>query len=70
MNMVEFLAEATNKNLLLGVVPESIGLLIFGIILIVSAVSLRRLFKQAEEHTGFTKEARAVNSKERVLVGK
>ncbi|MDQ6785841.1 MAG: hypothetical protein M3033_03345 [Acidobacteriota bacterium] len=68
--MIEFLADEANKNLLLGGVPESIGLLIFGVILIVSAVSLRRLFNENEKKLNFDGKARKINREERVLVGK
>lgn len=61
MNMVEFLADETDKNLLLGVVPESIGLLIFGVILIASAIILRRLFVQSEERFDFETRMRKIN---------
>ncbi len=61
MFMVEFLAETTNKNLLLGVVPESIGLLIFGFVLITSAASLRRLFLQTEEELNVEQTAQKIN---------
>lgn len=42
------LIEITNKNLLLGFIPESLGLLLFGIGLIAFAVSLRRVFNWKE----------------------
>jgi len=64
MFAVEFLAEVTNKNLLLGVVPESIGLLIFGFVLITSASSLRRLFVKNEEKLGVEQRVRKINLKE------
>jgi len=47
--MLALLFEVTNKNLLLGFMPESIGLLLFGSGLIVSAVSLRRVFNRRDE---------------------
>lgn len=47
--MLAILLETANKNLLLGLVPESLGLLVFGAALVASAVSLRRLFKLIEE---------------------
>lgn len=37
-----------NINLLLGVMPEKIGLFIFGVGLIVAAVILRRIFNRNE----------------------
>ena len=53
------LIETTNKNLLLGFMPESLGLLLFGIGLIVFAVSLRRIFNRSEaaKKKSFTEEA-------------
>lgn len=42
------LVEVTNKNLLLGFMPESLGLLLFGVGLIAFAVSLRRVFNRKE----------------------
>lgn len=47
--MFALLVETANKNLLLGFMPESLGLLIFGIGLIVFAVSLRWVFNRAEK---------------------
>jgi uncharacterized membrane protein YidH (DUF202 family) len=61
MIIVEFLADEANKNLLLGGVPESIGLLIFGVVLIAFAVTLRRLFSQSEAELNFEQTARKVN---------
>lgn len=46
--MFALLVETTNKNLLLGFMPESLGLLLFGIGLIVFAVSLRRIFNRSD----------------------
>lgn len=43
-----FFEAAATTNLLLGFIPESIGLLIFGIGLIAFAVSLRWFFNRAE----------------------
>jgi hypothetical protein len=40
--------EVTNKNLLFGSMPESLGLLLFGVALIAFAVSLRRIFNRKE----------------------
>lgn len=48
--MTTILLDAADGNLLLGFVPESLGLLIFGIALIVLAVILRRIFKRSDEH--------------------
>lgn len=47
--MFAILLDATNKNLLLGFMPESLGLLLFGIGLIAFAVSLRWVFNRNEE---------------------
>ena len=41
--------ETVNKNLLFGFMPEKIGLLVFGIILIILAVGMRRFFSRKEE---------------------
>ena len=46
--MLVFLFEAANKNLLLGFMPESLGLLLFGFGLIAFAVSLRWIFNRNE----------------------
>lgn len=42
------LADISNGNLLLGFVPESVGLLIFGFILIAFAFTLRRFFNRGK----------------------
>jgi hypothetical protein len=47
--MLTVLFDVTNGNLLLGYVPESIGLLAFGIVLIAFAVGLRWIFNRNEE---------------------
>jgi len=44
--MLIILLESANKNLLLGYMPESLGLFIFGIILIVFAIGLRWFFNR------------------------
>lgn len=49
MFTLAMLFQSTNKNLLLGFMPESLGLLLFGIGLIFFAVSLRWLFNRNEE---------------------
>ena len=46
--MYALLFELTNKNLLLGFMPESLGLLLFGAGLIAFAVSLRRVINRKE----------------------
>jgi hypothetical protein len=43
------LAEITNGNLLLGVVPESLALLMFGVSLIVFTVGVRRILDRKED---------------------
>lgn len=48
--MSAILLDATNNNLILGFIPESLGLLIFGVALILFAVILRRIFNRNEEH--------------------
>ncbi|HEY0427468.1 MAG TPA: hypothetical protein VGC76_06645 [Pyrinomonadaceae bacterium] len=40
--------EVTNQNLLLGVIPESLGLLLFGVGLIALTASLRRILSRVE----------------------
>ncbi len=49
MFILAMLFQTANKNLLLGFVPESLGLLLFGVSLIVCAVGLRRIFNRIEE---------------------
>jgi len=51
--MLPLLFEITNTNLLLGFIPESLGLLLFGSGLIVAAVSLRRIFNRQETAENF-----------------
>lgn len=54
------LAEITNNNLLLGVMPEYLGLMIFGLALIVFTVALRWLFgrrNEADKSEGFGKQS-------------
>ena len=46
------LSDIPNGNLILGFLPESLGMLIFGIVLIIFAVLLRRLFNRRKEETG------------------
>lgn len=54
--MFILLFEVANKNLLLGFIPESLGLLLFGIGLIAFAVSLRKILnrKEAAKSASFT----------------
>lgn len=57
------LLQMTNQNLLLGFMPESLGLLIFGIGLIGLTIGLRWILKQVEENAhgeieGIAKKAR------------
>lgn len=44
--MLTLLFEVTSANLIFGFLPESLGLLLFGVALIVFAVSLRRIFNR------------------------
>lgn len=44
-----YLMQTTNQNLILGFVPESVGILIFGIALVGLTVALRWVFKKGEE---------------------
>ena len=46
-----WLLQATNQNLILGFVPESLGLLIFGVVLIALTVALRWILKRGESHS-------------------
>lgn len=48
MSVIAIFLDVTNQNLLLGFVPESIGLLLFGIGLVVLTVILRRIFNRVE----------------------
>lgn len=65
MFILAILFDTANRNLLLGFVPESLGLLLFGVLLISFAASLRWLFKRSEEISkeGFSAEARSVSEK-------
>ena len=47
--MFTLLFEAANANLFLGFMPESLGLLLFGVVLIVCAVGLRRILNHSEK---------------------
>ncbi|MET0752502.1 MAG: hypothetical protein ABWZ66_03985 [Pyrinomonadaceae bacterium] len=49
MSAIAIFLDVTNQNLLLGFVPESIGLLLFGIGLVVLTVILRRIFSRIED---------------------
>jgi hypothetical protein len=44
-----FLFEVINQNLFLGFIPESIGLLIFGIGLVLLTIGLRWIMKRGEK---------------------
>lgn len=44
MNAIAIFLETTNQNLLFGIVPESLGLLLFGIGLVVLTIILRWVF--------------------------
>lgn len=60
MSAIAIFLDVTNQNLLLGFVPESIGLLLFGIGLVVLTVILRRIFSRIENGTG-QKQVKAKN---------
>lgn len=47
-----FLFDLTNWNLILGFVPESLGLLISGVGLVLLAIGLRTVLRRTEERTG------------------
>ncbi len=51
MFVLAILFDVANRNLLLGFMPESLGLLLFGVLLIAFAASLRWLFNRSEEMT-------------------
>ena len=63
MTFVLFLIEVSSGNMILGFVPESLALMLFGICLIGATLVLRRLFKRhdrekiaetsAEDNNGF-----------------
>jgi hypothetical protein len=58
------LFDATNNNLILGFMPESLGLLIFGVALILFAVGLRRIFNRNDEQQSvknFERAAEKIN---------
>ena len=62
MSMILF--DATNNNLILGFMPESLGLLIFGVALILFAVGLRRIFNRNDEQQSvknFERAAEKIN---------
>jgi len=44
MNTIAIFLETTNQNLLFGILPESLGLLLFGIGLVVLTIILRWIF--------------------------
>lgn len=47
--MSEIFLDATGNNLILGFMPEPLGLLIFGVALVLFAVVLRRIFNRSDE---------------------
>ena len=65
MVTVIILFEAVNNNLLLGVMPESVGLMLFGAMLIAFAVSLRWFFNRSDEKGNFDQTATNVHQKRR-----
>lgn len=58
--MLVILFDATNGNLLLGFMPESLGLLIFGVVLVIFAVGLRRMFDRKDERQAIEKSERII----------
>ena len=54
-----FLFDITSRNLLLGFVPESLGLLVFGVGLILLTVGLRWFMKRNEKITDSAAEKMA-----------
>jgi uncharacterized membrane protein YidH (DUF202 family) len=48
MSQTIFLLEMANQNLLLGFIPESLGLLLFGVGLVGLTVGLRRVLNRVE----------------------
>jgi hypothetical protein len=48
MHLTAVFLQVTNQNLLLGFIPESLGLLLFGIGLVVLTVILRGIFRRVE----------------------
>ena len=53
--MSAILFDATNNNLILGFMPESLGLLIFGVAMISFAVGLRRILSRNDERQAVEK---------------
>ena len=53
--MSVILFDTTSGNLLLGYIPESLGLLIFGVALLVFALCLRRIFDRHDEQRAVEK---------------
>lgn len=49
MHLIAAFLQVTNQNLLLGFIPESLGLLLFGIGLIGLTVILRGIFRRVEK---------------------
>jgi hypothetical protein len=49
MFAIAIFLQATNQNSLLGYIPESLGLLLFGIGLIVLTMILRGIFRRVEK---------------------
>jgi hypothetical protein len=49
MGVIAIFLETTNKNMLFGIVPESLGLLLFGIGLVVLTMLLRWVFTRLSE---------------------
>ena len=49
--------QISNGNLLFGVLPESLAILLFGVCLIASTAGIRRVLKRQDEHENNTEEA-------------
>ncbi len=62
MFILAMLFDTTGRNLLLGYIPESLGLLLFGALLIVFAASLRWFLGRGEElgEKSFVADARHI----------
>lgn len=56
--MIAILLDVTSKNLLLGFMPESLGLLLFGVGLIGFAVGARKVFNRGEESKRLSAKAK------------
>lgn len=64
MFAVIFLFRALNTNFLIGFVSESVGLLIFGVVLFAFAAGLRRILKLSKERENIHQTASGVHRSE------